>query len=90
MSSINEFKHETLQDSNSIAEYLKVLKDGFDSGELVFRNDKEQILLKPEGMVQLEVKAKKKDRKAKLSIKFSWKENAVDENDDNLIINSKL
>jgi len=90
MSLINEFKHETLQEQKSISEYLKVLTEGFENGQLIFRNEKEHIILKPEGTVQLEVKAKKKDKKVKLSIKFYWKEKDDKENnEDILVINSK-
>ena len=90
MSQINEFKHETLQDKDSISDYLKVLTEGFENGQLTFRNEKEQIILKPEGTVQLEVKAKKKDKKAKLSVKFYWKEkDEIDPKNDTLVINSK-
>lgn len=87
----NEFKFESVQDNKSISEYLKVLTEGFENGELYFKNGNEQILLKPEGMLNLEVKAKQKDNKTKLSIKFSWKESENNSNKDNkLIINSKI
>jgi amphi-Trp domain-containing protein len=91
MSSINEFKHESLQDCNSIADYLKVITEGFQNGELMFRNDKEQILLRPDGMIQMEVKARKKDKKVKLSVKLYWKESlSASDNDDYLVIDSNL
>jgi amphi-Trp domain-containing protein len=91
MASINEFKHETLQDNQAIIDYLKVLTEGFESGELVFRNEKEQILLQPHSMIQLEVKAKKKDRKVKMSLKMSWTEEiSAEEDNHKLIIDSKL
>lgn len=91
MAAVNEFKHETLQDTRAIIEYLKILTEGFESGELTFRSDREQIIMKPEGMIQLEVKAKKKDRKAKLSLKLHWKERtSAEEDNDQLIINSKM
>ncbi len=91
MSVISEFKHETLQDTDSITEYLKVITEGFESGEIVFKNDKEQILLHPDGMIELEIKAKKKDKKVKLSLKLKWKEKTSAEEDQNrLIIDTKI
>jgi amphi-Trp domain-containing protein len=87
----SEFKHETLQDVDAISEYLKILTDGFENKELIFRNDREQILLKPDGMIELEVKAKKKDGKVKLAIKFNWKEREPGKDEEEkLVINSKL
>jgi amphi-Trp domain-containing protein len=91
MAAMKEFKHETLQECGAISEYLKVLNEGFETGQLVFRNEKEQIILRPDGMVQMEVKAKKKDRKIKLSLKFYWKEKeALGAKEDSLVINSKV
>ncbi len=90
MAAINEFKHETLQDTISITEYLKVITEGFENGEIVFRNDKEMILLHPDGMIDLEIKAKKKDKKVKLSVKFKWKEKtSAGEDQNRLIIDTK-
>jgi amphi-Trp domain-containing protein len=91
MSSIDEFKHESLQDRESISKYLKTLTDGFQASELIFRNDVEQIILNPEGMIQMELKAKRKDKKVKLSLKLEWKERPhTGDKEDKLVIDSKL
>ena len=72
--SANRFKHQSLQDSDAIGNYLSALKEGFENGALVFTTDGEQMVLRPQGLVNLELEAKRKGEHVKLSLKFRWKE----------------
>ena len=74
MSSDRDFRHESLQDNQSIVNYLNALIEGFSKGEISFKQNSGQIVLNPNGLVQMEIKAQRKTSKSKLSIKFSWKE----------------
>ncbi|MBN1150209.1 amphi-Trp domain-containing protein [candidate division WOR-3 bacterium] len=87
MSQKNDFKYESLLDNESIIKHLATLTEGFKKGELVFKRGKEEILLKPEGLINLEIKSKVKDGKSKLTVKFSWKKN-TDKPGDKLFINT--
>ena len=82
-----EFKHESVQDVKSVKEYLHELKECFEKGEIIFKDNNEDIVLKPQGMIQFDLRAKKKDGKNKLYIKLSWKDNeSFIEDNGNLII----
>lgn len=70
----NEFKHESLQDSQTIVKYINALAEGFASGRLALGNNGNPIVLQPSGMLKLDLKAKRKDGRMKLSVKISWKE----------------
>jgi amphi-Trp domain-containing protein len=70
----NEFKHESLQDSQTIVKYINALAEGFSSGRLALGNNGNPIVLEPTGMLKLDLKAKRKDGRMKLSVKISWKE----------------
>ncbi len=83
-----EFKHESLQDPRSVGKYLKVLMEGIESGHLSFNQDGQDIMFSPQGVIHIDVKAKKKDGKAKLSLKFSWRERDEDKKDPKMTINS--
>jgi len=73
MPDLNEhFEHESLQDSESIIKYVDAIKEGFQKGRLCFSAKNKQLVLKPQGLLNLNVKVKKKDKKAKLYIKLSW------------------
>ena len=71
----NEFFHESLQDRDSVEKYLNALTNGFLNGNLTFASKEKQIILKPKGLLNLTVKAKRKGDLSKLNIQFEWKEN---------------
>jgi len=70
----DEFNYESMQDSRSIVKYLEAVAQGFDSGRLLFCSGKNELLLKPQGMLQFLLKARRKDGQVKVSLKVSWKE----------------
>ncbi len=55
----NEFKHESVQDRESIAKYLNALCEGIQKGQLTFKNGDQEIELEPRGLINLEVKIKR-------------------------------
>ena len=69
-----EFAHDSLQDTASIGKYLEALAQGFTSGTLEFSSGKKAIKLSPTGLLELSLKAKKKDGEARLSLEVMWKE----------------
>ncbi|MBN1620022.1 amphi-Trp domain-containing protein [candidate division WOR-3 bacterium] len=89
MSQSKDFNFESIQDVDSVINNLKTMSDGFKKGELIFKHGKDEIVLKPEGMINLQIKSKYKDGKSKLVIKFKWKKQ-VEKNRNALIINTCL
>ncbi|MBI4799134.1 MAG: amphi-Trp domain-containing protein [Desulfarculus sp.] len=75
-SSEDNFKHISLQDSESIIKYLEALGLGFQQGALLFSAENQQLVLKPRGLIKLEVEAKRKNDQMKLSLKMRWSEDA--------------
>ena len=75
----NRFKHQSLQDADAIGKYLAALKEGFENGALVFATNGDRMVLKPQGLVNLELEAKRKGEDIKLSLKFRWSEEPADE-----------
>ncbi len=81
------FKHESMQDTESILKYLDALRSGFETGQIVFSSKTNEVILEPEGLVQFELDAKKKGNRRKLILKFSWKEESEETvKDDSLMI----
>lgn len=68
------FKHRSIQDPQSIVKYLSALRVGFSEGALIFSSNGERLVLKPQGLVDLEVEAKRKGEGIKLNLKFRWNE----------------
>ncbi len=80
--STEEFKHESLQDRDSIVQYFNALSEGFSKGRLAFANKEKQIIFEPKGLLRLDVKARRKNEKIKFSLKVSWKEKENEKEDD--------
>ena len=68
------FKHESLQDATSIIRYLDALGVGFSNGAIKFSYDDQEFVINPQGLVTLEVEAKRKHEEIKLNLKFKWSE----------------
>ena len=86
MASDKEFQHESIQDRDTIIQYLNTFSQGFQKGEIEFRAGTDEIVIKPEGLIQMEVKAKNTGRKSKLTMKFSWKETPANQGKAKLYI----
>ncbi len=69
-----EFKHESLQDCASIARYLQALQEGLAKGHLELVSDEQTVILDPNGLVELEIRAKRKGNRRKFSLKLSWRD----------------
>lgn len=84
----DRFKHESLQDAKSIVRYIDALGLGFSNGAIRFRSDEREFVLNPQGLVNLEVEAKRKHDEIKLNLKFKWTERSgrKPETDDPLTI----
>jgi amphi-Trp domain-containing protein len=87
----DDFKHESLQDCESIVKYLQAISEGLQNGHLVLANGESPIELRPHGLLKLDLKARRKDGRMKLSFKISWKEHELPKEGEAtpLIINSK-
>ncbi len=68
----DEFKYDSVQDRISIVKYLNAISEGIENGHLLFGTDQKDIVFEPQGLLRLEIKAKHKDKKAKLEIKIGW------------------
>jgi len=70
----DEFRHESIQDTESIVEYLYALMEGFQNKKILFGTTKKKLILLPNGLLRLAVRAKRKDKDVKVSLKISWSE----------------
>lgn len=70
--SSDKFRHESLQDADTIQEILKSITKGLGKGKLTFSDENGQIVLEPEGLLNLKVTANQEESLHRLDIRVSW------------------
>ncbi len=68
----NSFRHESLQDSETIQEILKSITKGIANGKLSFSDEDGEIVMQPEGLLNLKVTATQDDSRNRLNIRITW------------------
>ena len=68
----NSFRHDSLQDSKSISKILDSVTKGLAKGKLVFADEDNKIIMKPDGLLELKVTASQEDDRQRVSIRISW------------------
>jgi amphi-Trp domain-containing protein len=86
MSTDDDFRHESVQDRQSIVKYLQAITAGIEQGHVAFGGSEHTITLEPSGMLELQVRAKRKGGRVKLGIKLYWREDDDEPGADTLQI----
>lgn len=86
MSEDTSFKHESLQDLDSIIAYLEAVRDGFAKKRLTLTDEEHEMILEPKGLIRFDLEAKCKGQGCKLTLKFSWKDRTPDTDNGSLSI----
>jgi amphi-Trp domain-containing protein len=76
------FEHESLQDADNLAVFLKAIAKGIKKGELTFNDDEDSITLKPKQLGRFRIKVEKSPKSQSLRLKITWKGDADSELDD--------
>lgn len=77
MSDSNHFLHESLQDQQSIADFLDAIRDGIQRGELSLTDDNGKMKMTPSGLLDLRIKSFRDQGHNKLTLSISWSEPAT-------------
>jgi amphi-Trp domain-containing protein len=78
VSELERFEHESIQDKQSIQQFLTELINGIEKGRIILSAEKDQAVLSPAELIRFSIKTKQKTGKSKLSIKLTWKDSAID------------
>jgi len=72
--STKQFRHDSLQDPDSIQSILEAITRGFGEGKISFSDDDGELVMKPSGLLNLRVTASDEDSQHRLSIRISWQD----------------
>ncbi len=75
----DDFRHESVQDTRSIVRYLQAITVGIEKGHIQLGAAEQLLELRPTGMVELEVHAKRKGGRVEFMLELHWRE--TDEHD---------
>ena len=70
------FEFESLQDRERILKYLEALVDGVRHGTITLEYGAQSMTLSPSGLIELELRGKRRGGRAKLSVRLAWREDA--------------
>jgi amphi-Trp domain-containing protein len=74
MKQSTRFRHESLQDSESILSLLNALVEGIAKGKIVLEDEDGSMVMKPKGLANLKISASQDDKKNRLSVRLTWHE----------------
>lgn len=86
MATDDDFRHESVQDRQSIVRYLHALTAGIEKGHLELGTAERMLALDPAGPLELEVRAKRKSGRVSLSIRLHWREQEPEQPSETLHI----
>jgi amphi-Trp domain-containing protein len=66
------FRHESLQDAQSTRGILKAILSGIDKGKVTFRDEDDEIVMEPEGLLRLRLKASEEENRQSIHLRISW------------------
>jgi len=73
------FRHESLQDVETIEGILKSIVNGVSKKKMTFSDEEGEILLEPEGLLHLKLKASQDENRHRFSLQISWQVEAENE-----------
>lgn len=76
------FEHESLQDRESLVNYLKALTKAIEKGEIILSDDEITQIIQTESMATMMIKARKTKKQQQLKLQFCWANDPDDEGDD--------
>lgn len=68
------FEFESLQDRERVLAYLEALVKGVRDGSLRLGYGEQSLELAPSGLIELQLRAKRRSGRAKLSLRLAWRE----------------
>lgn len=66
------FRHESLQDRQSILKILTAVTEGLEKGKLLLSDEDDEIVLNPQGLLQLKLSAAQDENRYSFTLKVSW------------------
>jgi len=70
----NSFRHESLQNRDSIQAILQALTEGIAKGKVSFSDDDDSISMAPEGLLNLKLNVSQEDSRNRINLRITWED----------------
>jgi amphi-Trp domain-containing protein len=70
----DDFRHDSVHDPRSIVKYLQAITAGIERGHIQLGAAEHVLDLRPKGMIEFEVRAKRKGGRVELALELHWRE----------------
>ena len=70
----NSFRHESLQNRDSIQDILKALIEGIAKGKVSFSDDDDSISMAPDGLLNLKLSVSQEDNRNRINLRITWED----------------
>jgi amphi-Trp domain-containing protein len=70
----NSFRHESLQNRDSIQAILKALTEGIAKGKVSFSDDDDSISMSPDGLLNLKLIVSQEENRNRINLRITWED----------------
>ena len=70
----NSFRHESLQNRDSIQAILEALSEGIAKGKVSFSDDDDSISMVPDGLLNLKLGVSQEDNRNRINLRITWED----------------
>ncbi|QDY70608.1 amphi-Trp domain-containing protein [Qingshengfaniella alkalisoli] len=73
-----KFRHNSLQDRKTIRTLLKAVTAGIGKGELSLKDGNGEIVLEPDGLLNLRIRADRVEGSCRLDLRITWNDDLAE------------
>ena len=70
----NSFRHESLQNRDSIQAILNALTEGIAKGKVTFSDDDDSIKMTPDGLLNLKLIVSQEENRNRINLRITWED----------------
>ena len=70
----NSFRHESLQNRESIQTILNALTEGIAKGKVTFSDDDDNISMTPDGLLNLKLTVSQEENRNRINLRITWED----------------
>jgi len=85
----HNFRHESLLDAEGMQEILKAISKGIAKGSVNFSDEDDEIVMEPEGLMNLKITATQEDARNRINIRITWQGKQEEKKKKTLSVNSR-